>query len=310
MTIKFENIRKFYDGAAAITDLNLHIQQGELLVLLGPSGSGKSTVLKMVNRMTSHDAGQIFFNGREINSFNIQDLRRRMGYAMQSVGLFPHRTVAHNIATVPKLLGWDAQRVHARVNELLKLLTMDPEQYASRYPHQLSGGQQQRVGVARALAADPDVLLMDEPFGALDPVTRAALQLALKKIHRATGKTILFVTHDIDEALLLATRIVLLNHGHIAQVGTPLELLQRPANDFVANFLGRSDLGLKQLSLRSITSHIKAIEGPEPSHTVAHTATLREAISQMATLHVSSLSVVDESGTVLGQVKAADLLEN
>jgi osmoprotectant transport system ATP-binding protein len=310
MTIKFENICKFYDGAAAITDLNLHIQQGELLVLLGPSGSGKSTVLKMVNRMTSHDAGQIFFNGKEINSFNIQGLRRRMGYAMQSVGLFPHRTVAHNIATVPKLLGWDAQRVQARVNELLKLLTMDPEQYASRYPHQLSGGQQQRVGVARALAADPDVLLMDEPFGALDPVTRAALQLALKKIHRATGKTILFVTHDIDEALLLATRIVLLNHGHIAQVGTPLELLQRPANDFVANFLGRSDLGLKQLSLRSITSHIKAIEGPEPSHTVAHTATLREAISQMATLHVSSLSVVDESGTVLGQVKAADLLEN
>ena len=310
MTIKFENICKFYDGAAAITDLNLHIQQGELLVLLGPSGSGKSTVLKMVNRMTSHDAGQIFFNGREINSFNIQDLRRRMGYAMQSVGLFPHRTVAHNIATVPKLLGWDAQRVQARVNELLKLLTMDPEQYASRYPHQLSGGQQQRVGVARALAADPDVLLMDEPFGALDPVTRAALQLALKKIHRATGKTILFVTHDIDEALLLATRIVLLNHGRIAQVGTPLELLQRPANEFVADFLGRSDLGLKQLSLRSITSHIRAIEGPEPSHTVAHTATLKEAISQMATLHVSSLSVVDESGTVLGQVKAADLLEN
>ena len=310
MTIKFENICKFYDGAAAITDLNLHIQQGELLVLLGPSGSGKSTVLKMVNRMTSHDAGQIFFNGREINSFNIQDLRRRMGYAMQSVGLFPHRTVAHNIATVPKLLGWDAQRVQARVNELLKLLAMDPEQYASRYPHQLSGGQQQRVGVARALAADPDVLLMDEPFGALDPVTRAALQLALKKIHRATGKTILFVTHDIDEALLLATRIVLLNHGLIAQVGTPLELLQRPANDFVADFLGRTDLGLKQLSLRSITSHIKAIEGIEPSHTVAHTATLREAISQMATLHVSSLSVVDESGTVLGQVKATDLLEN
>ncbi len=310
MTIKFENICKFYDGAAAITDLNLHIQQGELLVLLGPSGSGKSTVLKMVNRMTSHDAGQIFFNGREINSFNIQDLRRRMGYAMQSVGLFPHRTVAHNIATVPKLLGWDAQRVQARVNELLKLLAMDPEQYASRYPHQLSGGQQQRVGVARALAADPDVLLMDEPFGALDPVTRAALQLALKKIHRATGKTILFVTHDIDEALLLATRIVLLNHGRIAQVGTPLELLQRPANEFVVNFLGRTDLGLKQLSLRSITSHIKAIEGIEPSHTVAHTATLREAISQMATLHVSSLSVVDESGTVLGQVKATDLLEN
>jgi osmoprotectant transport system ATP-binding protein len=310
MMIRFEHTRKLYDGAAAITDLNLDIQQGELLVLLGPSGSGKSTVLKMVNRMVSHDGGQILFKGKDINSFNLQDLRRRMGYAIQSVGLFPHRNVAHNIATVPKLLGWDAQRVQARVNELLTLLALDPEQYTSRYPHQLSGGQQQRVGVARALAADPDVLLMDEPFGALDPVTRAALQIALQKIHRATGKTILFVTHDIDEALLLATRIVLLNHGHIAQAGTPLELLQQPANDFVADFLGRADLGLKQLSLRAIASHIKAIEGTEPKHAIAHTATFREAISHMATLHVSTLSVVDESGAVLGQVQAADLLEN
>ena len=256
MTIKFQNIRKHYDGAAAITDFNLDIQQGELVVLLGPSGSGKSTVLKMVNRMVSHDGGHIFFNGQDINNFDVQDLRRRMGYAMQSVGLFPHRTVANNIATVPKLLGWDAQRVQTRVNELLQLLAMDPQQYAGRYPHQLSGGQQQRVGVARAMAADPDVLLMDEPFGALDPVTRAALQLQLKKIHRVTGQTILFVTHDIDEALLLATRIVLLNHGRIVQMGTPLELLQQPANDFVADFLGRADLGLRQLSLRPIAPHI------------------------------------------------------
>ena len=309
MTIKFEHIRKFYDGAAAVTDLNLDIQQGELLVLLGPSGSGKSTVLKMVNRMVSHDGGHIFFNGKNINSFNVQDLRRRMGYAMQSVGLFPHRTVGHNIATVPKLLGWGAQRVQARVNELLQLLGMDPKQYASRYPHQLSGGQQQRVGVARAMAADPDVLLMDEPFGALDPVTRAALQLQLKKIHRATGQTILFVTHDIDEALLLATRIVLLNHGRIVQMGTPLELLQQPTNDFVADFLGRADLGLKQLSLRPIAPHIKAMEGIEPIHTISHTATFKEAISHMATLHVSSLRVVNADGTVLGQVHATDLLE-
>ena len=264
----------------------------------------------MANRMVSHDGGQILFNGKEINSFNVQDLRRRMGYAIQSVGLFPHRTVAHNIATVPKLLGWDAQRVQARVNELLELLAMNPEQYANRYPHQLSGGQQQRVGVARALAADPDVLLMDEPFGALDPVTRAALQLSLKKIHRATAKTILFVTHDIDEALLLATRIVLLNQGCIAQMGSPLELLQNPANDFVADFLGRADLGLKQLSMRSIALYIKAIEDIKPSHTISYTATLREAISHMATLHVSTLCVADAQGTLLGQVQAADLLEN
>ncbi len=310
MMIRFKHTLKIYDGVAAITDLNLDIQKGELLVLLGPSGSGKSTVLKMVNRMVSHDSGQIFFKGKEISSFNLQDLRRSMGYAIQSVGLFPHRTVAHNIATVPKLLGWDAQRVQTRTYELLQLLAMDPEQYANRYPHQLSGGQQQRVGVARALAADPDVLLMDEPFGALDPVTRAALQVALKKIHRSTGKTILFVTHYIDEALLLATRIVLLNQGQITQAGTPLELLQQPANDFVADFLGRADLGLKQLSLRSIAPYTKAIEGTEPSHTIADTATLREAISNMATLHVSTLSVTGESGIVLGQVQAADLLEN
>jgi osmoprotectant transport system ATP-binding protein len=310
MMIRFEHTRKLYDGAAAITDLNLDIQLGELLVLLGPSGSGKSTVLKMVNRMVSHDGGHIHFNGQDIKRFNLQDLRRRMGYAIQSVGLFPHRTVAQNIATVPQLLGWNAHRVQARVNDLLRLLALDPEPYASRYPHQLSGGQQQRVGVARAMAADPDVLLMDEPFGAVDPVNRAALQLLLKKIHRTTGKTILFVTHDIDEALLLATRIVLLNQGRIVQVGTPLELLQQPANDFVADFLGRADLGLKQLSLRSIAPHIQAVTGTRPIHAIAHTATLREAISQMATRHVSALSVTDAAGTVLGQVRAADLLEN
>lgn len=310
MIIKFENTRKSYGGDAAIADFNLEIQKGELLVLLGPSGSGKSTVLKMVNRMVNHDEGQIFFHDQEINRYNLQDLRRRMGYAIQSVGLFPHRTVAQNIATVPKLLGWDTQSVQARVNELLTLLAMDPKQYAARYPHQLSGGQQQRIGVARALAADPDVLLMDEPFGALDPVTRSSLQVTLKQIQQSTGKTILFVTHDIDEALLLATRIVLLNQGRIVQVGTPHQLLQQPANDFVVNFLGRADLGLQQLSLRSIEPYVQAIEGTPPQHVIAHSVSLREAISRMATLHVSALSVVKEDGTLLGQVRAADLLEN
>jgi osmoprotectant transport system ATP-binding protein len=307
--ITFDHTCKSYDGTPAITDLNLHIDQGELVVLLGPSGSGKSTALKMINRMVDHDGGRILLNGEEIYSFNVQDLRRRMGYAIQSVGLFPHWTVARNIATVPTLLGWDATRVQARVTELLQLLDLAPEPYASRYPHQLSGGQQQRVGVARALAADPDVLLMDEPFGALDPVTRATLQLELKRIHRATGKTIVLVTHDIDEALLLATRIVLLNHGRIAQVGTPLELLQQPASDFVADFMGRADLGLKQLSLRPIAPLIQAVNGNTPPHVIADTATVREAISQMAALGVSCLGVTNPSGTVLGQVSAADLLE-
>ena len=307
--ITFDHTCKSYDGTPAVTDLNLHITQGELVVLLGPSGSGKSTALKMINRMVDHDGGRILLNGEEIYSFNVQDLRRRMGYAIQSVGLFPHWTVARNIATVPTLLGWDAARVQARITELLQLLDLAPEQYASRYPHQLSGGQQQRVGVARALAADPDVLLMDEPFGALDPVTRATLQLELKRIHRATGKTIVLVTHDIDEALLLATRIVLLNQGRIAQVGTPLELLQQPANDFVADFMGRADLGLKQLSLRPIAPLVQAVNGNTPTHVIADTATVREAISQMAALGVSCLGVTNPSGTVLGQVSAADLLE-
>ncbi|MDT7517426.1 ABC transporter ATP-binding protein [Rhodoferax sp. TBRC 17660] len=307
--ITFDHTCKSYDGTPAITDLNLHITQGELVVLLGPSGSGKSTALKMINRMVDHDGGRILLNGEEIYSFNVQDLRRRMGYAIQSVGLFPHWTVARNIATVPTLLGWDAARVQARVTELLQLLDMAPESYASRYPHQLSGGQQQRVGVARALAADPDVLLMDEPFGALDPVTRATLQLELKRIHRATGKTIVLVTHDIDEALLLATRIVLLYQGRIAQVGTPLELLQQPASDFVADFMGRADLGLKQLSLRPIAPLVQALKGATPAHAIADTATVREAISQMAALGVSCLGVINPSGSVLGQVSAANLLE-
>ncbi|WP_293660412.1 ABC transporter ATP-binding protein [Rhodoferax sp. OV413] len=307
--ITFDHTCKSYDGTPAIKDLNLHIAQGELLVLLGPSGSGKSTALKMINRMVDHDGGRILLNGKEIYSFNVQDLRRRMGYAIQSVGLFPHWTVARNIATVPTLLGWEPERIQARVTELLQLLDMAPAQYASRYPHQLSGGQQQRVGVARALAADPDVLLMDEPFGALDPVTRASLQLELQRIHRATGKTIVLVTHDIDEALLLATRIVLLNHGRIAQVGTPLELLQQPASDFVADFMGRADLGLRQLSLRTIAALVRAIQGAGPAHRIAGTATVREAISQMAAMGVSTLGVVDATGTLVGQVQAADLLD-
>lgn len=308
--ITFDHTSKSYAGTPAITDLHLHIAQGELVVLLGPSGSGKSTALKMINRMVDHDGGRILLHGEEIYSFNVQDLRRRMGYAIQSVGLFPHWSVARNIATVPRLLNWSAARIDARVDELLQLVDLPPEQYRTRMPHQLSGGQQQRVGVARALAADPEVLLMDEPFGALDPVTRSVLQLELQRIHRATGKTIVLVTHDIDEALLLATRIVLLNHGRIAQVGTPLELLQQPASDFVADFLGRADLGLKQLSLRPIAPLVQVLQGPAPTAAIAETATVREAMSHMAALGVSVLGVRNGSGVVIGQVRAAELLES
>ncbi|MCC6198456.1 MAG: ATP-binding cassette domain-containing protein, partial [Burkholderiales bacterium] len=199
--ITFEHVGKAFADRVAIDDVSLSIGKGEFVVVIGRSGSGKSTMLKLVNRMVEHDRGRILFAGEEIRRFKPEALRRRMGYAIQSIGLFPHWTVEQNIATVPDLLGWTHARVRDRVTELMELLDLAPEAYRRRYPHQLSGGQQQRVGVARALAADPDILLMDEPFGSLDPVTRDALQHELAGIHRASGKTILFVTHDIDEAL-------------------------------------------------------------------------------------------------------------
>lgn len=305
--IVFENISKAYDGVQAIDNLNLQIARGEFVVLIGPSGSGKTTALQMINRMVAHDSGRILFEGREIYSFDVRDLRRRMGYAMQSVGLFPHWSVERNIATVPQLLGWDRARTERRVTELLTLFGMEPERFRRRYPHQLSGGQQQRVGVARALAADPTVLLMDEPFGALDPVTRAALQLEMKRVHLASGKTIVLVTHDIDEALLLATRIVLLDQGRIVQVGSPLELLSRPANDFVVDFIGRADLGIKLLSLRPLEPFVRQQRAPAGLPTVSVQASLREAVASLAAHGVSVLNVANRDGQSVGSVHAADL---
>ncbi len=305
--IEFQNIGKSYAGVKAVNGLNLHIRRGELMVFIGPSGSGKSTALKMINRMVDHDQGRILFEGREIYSFDVRDLRRRMGYAIQSVGLFPHWSVERNIATVPQLLGWSRERIHQRVTELLTLFDMPPEQFRQRYPHQLSGGQQQRVGVARALAADPAVLLMDEPFGALDPVTRAALQLELKRVHQSSGKTIALVTHDIDEALLLADRIVLLNQGQIVQVASPLELLSNPVNDFVLDFVGRSDLGIKLLSLKAVAPLVRLAPAPPGAPALAQTATLREAVATLAAQGVGVLSVVNPQQQPVGSLHAADI---
>ncbi|MCB8746645.1 ABC transporter ATP-binding protein [Rhodoferax sp. U2-2l] len=305
--IEFQNIGKSYDGVMAVDNLNLHIAQGELVVFIGPSGSGKSTALKMINRMIDHDRGHILLEGREIDSFDVRELRRRMGYAIQSVGLFPHWTVARNIATVPQLLGWPRERIHQRVCELLTVFGMAPAQFLQRLPHQLSGGQQQRVGVARALAADPAVLLMDEPFGALDPVTRATLQLELKRVHQSSGKTIVLVTHDIDEALLLADRIVLLNHGQVVQVATPLDLLSNPADDFVLDFVGRADLGIKLLSLKPVAPLVRRAPAPPGSPTLANTASLREAVATLAVHGASVVSIVNLQQEVVGSLHAADV---
>ncbi len=308
--IELRHVGKTFGATRAVDDVSLAIGRGELVVLIGPSGSGKSTLLKMINRLVEHDSGLILFQGEEIRSFRPEDIRRRMGYAIQSIGLFPHWSVARNIATVPDLLGWPPQRIAARVDELLALLGLEPASYRERYPSQLSGGQQQRVGVARALAADPDVLLMDEPFGALDPLTRESLQHELARIHQASAKTIVLVTHDIAEALRLATRIVLLDNGRIVQDGTAAQLLADPANDFVRDYIGGSDLGLKLLGLQRVAERVRtgeAVEGADGDALPA-TMSLRDALSIFVERHAERLPVVDADGRPLGALHFTDLL--
>ena len=304
--IEFTQVSKMFNGQSAVSDLNLHFKTGAFSVLIGTSGSGKSTTLKMINRLVEHDAGTIRFAGEEIRSLPLLALRRRMGYAIQSIGLFPHWTVAQNIATVPQLLKWPRAKIDARIDELMALLGLDP-QLRGRYPHQLSGGQQQRVGVARALAADPEVLLMDEPFGALDPVTRGALQQEMKRIHRLLGRTIVLVTHDIDEALQLADTLVLMDGGRVVQQGTPLEMLTQPANDFVRTFFGRSELGVRLLSLRSVGDYVRPGEqvAGEP---LDATLTLRDALSAFVARRCEVLPVANAEGTSYGAIHFQDLL--
>ena len=309
--IELHQVCKSYDGVKVINGVSLNIAPGEFIVILGSSGSGKSTLLKMMNRLVEHDSGSVTFAGLDVRSFKAEQLRLRIGYAIQSIGLFPHWSVEKNIATVPQLFEWPEARISQRVTEMLTLLQLDPALYRTRYPHQLSGGQQQRVGVARALAGNPEVLLMDEPFGALDPVTRAALQVEIRRIHQAFGKTIVLVTHDIDEALSLATRIVLLDKGRIVQSGTPLQMLSAPANDSVIDFFGRSDIGIKRLGLQRVADHLSpaapgdVLQG-EP---IAATLSLRDALSIFIVRGVTRLLVMDDAGRPLGSIGLQDLLE-
>lgn len=305
--IEFRGVSRAFNGKMAVKDLSLQVAEGEFCVLLGTSGSGKSTTLKMINRLVEFDSGDIRFAGESIRQLNARTLRRRMGYAIQSIGLFPHWTVQKNIATVPELLGWPRAQINERITALLALLNLDA-QLLKRYPHQLSGGQQQRVGVARALAADPEVLLMDEPFGALDPVTRGALQQEMLRIHRLSGRTIVLVTHDIDEALTLADRIVLMDNGGIVQQGRPVELLTRPENDFVRDFFGRTEMGVRLLSLEHAGDAVRRGEWltGEP---IAATLTLRDALSQFITRRTDKLPVVDDQQQPLGVLHFSDLLQ-
>ena len=305
--IEFSHVSKLFGAQKAVNDLNLNFQEGSFSVLIGTSGSGKSTTLKMINRLVEHDSGVIRFAGEEIRSLPVLELRRRMGYAIQSIGLFPHWSVTQNIATVPQLQKWSRARIDDRIDELMALLGLEPN-LRERYPHQLSGGQQQRVGVARALAADPQVLLMDEPFGALDPVTRGALQQEMTRIHRLQGRTIVLVTHDIDEALRLAEHLVLMDHGEVVQQGNPLAMLTHPANDFVRQFFGRSELGVRLLSLRSVADYVRREERAE-GEALEERMTLRDALSLFVARGCEVLPVVNTQGQPCGTLHFQDLLE-
>ena len=275
-------------------------------MLVGPSGGGKTTALKMVNRLISFDSGDITIDGRSIRELPLVELRRGIGYVIQQIGLFPHMTIGENIATVPRLLGWDKRRIAERAAELLELVGLDAAD-AKRYPSQLSGGQRQRVGLARALAADPPVLLMDEPFGALDPITRLRLQNELRRLHREVGKTVIFVTHDIDEAIKMGDRIAILRQGGVlAQYDTPDAILAHPADEFVAQFIGE-DRALRRLALRTLAD-VKLqpnVAGIEPTTTVSSTTTIRNAVSLMLENDTDELLVADD-GVVRGVFHLGD----
>jgi osmoprotectant transport system ATP-binding protein len=296
-TLEFREVSKQYPGqrAPAIDGLSLEVPAGEVCVLVGPSGCGKTTAMRLVNRMIALSAGDILLGGRSVLDRRPDDLRKEIGYVIQQIGLFPHLTIAENIATVPRLLGWDKPRMAARSDELLRLIGMDPDEMRGRYPAQLSGGQRQRVGVARALAADPPLMLMDEPFGAIDPISRERLQDEFLRLQATVRKTIIFVTHDIDEAIKMGDRIAILREGgHLAQYATPTELLARPADDFVAEFVG-ADRALKRLALSTLAD-VKLIAPngtPVNGNRIALRTNVRDALSQMLAAGGGPLTVVD-----------------
>ena len=302
--IAFDRATKRYPGRAqpAVRELTLTVPAGQICCLVGPSGAGKTTAMKMVNRLIDITEGDITIGGTSVRSLDVTELRRGIGYVIQQVGLFPHMSVADNVATVPRLLRWPKTRIVTRVDELLDLVELPADDYRARFPSQLSGGERQRVGLARALAADPPVMLMDEPFGALDPITRARLQQELLRIQHELHKTIVFVTHDIDEAILLGDRIAILREGGVlAQYDTPGAILAHPADAFVARFLG-ADRGLKLLALRRLDElDLGPLDGVVAPRADGAT-TLRDALSQMITSGSHSLVVVDDAGEPRGVV--------
>jgi len=296
--IRFEHVSLKFPGASrpAVDDCSFAVEAGNLVVILGPSGCGKTTLLKLVNRLYEATAGTTYLQGTDIRQLKATALRRQIGYVIQQSGLFPHMTVAQNIAVVPKLLGWARPKIQSRVDELLTLVQLAPQEYRLRYPSQLSGGQQQRVGLARALAGNPDVMLMDEPFGAIDAIARTTLQDEILRLQRQLKKTILFVSHDVEEALRLGDRILILDRGQIVQYDTPFNILTRPANAFVHELVGAGDM-VRQLSLLRVETAMKTVP---PEHrlngnpTIERHGNLRSALSLLLQSGASRLTVVND----------------
>jgi len=305
--ISVENLSKQYGATTVVDGVSMVIERNSITVIVGTSGSGKSTLLRMINRLIEPTRGRVLIDGHDTTGEPAHLLRRRIGYAIQGHGLFPHRTVAENIATVPRLLGWDEARIRARVEELLLVFQLDPGAYAGAFPHQLSGGQQQRVGVARALAAEPAVLLMDEPFGALDPIIRAKAQDDLLDIQRRFGTTIVLVTHDMDEAFRLGDHVAVMSHGRLLQYDRPAVLLTRPADPFVSRMTGVSDRAMRLLSLT--TAGEAALPGVSEGPAVAAAASLREVLSELLWRGAESAVVMDADGTRRGHLTIAAILE-
>ncbi len=311
--IRLEGLTKIYPsahgGAASVDRVSFEVGAGETCVLLGPSGCGKTTTLRMINRLVAPTSGKVFIGGRDTSGEDPVALRRTIGYVIQQIGLFPNMTVAENIGVVPRLLNWDRARMRRRAEELLAMLALDPAEFLDRYPSELSGGQAQRVGVARALAADPPVLLMDEPFGAVDPVNREVIQDEFLRMQKALRKTVLFVSHDIDEAVKMADRIAIFRAGRLEQYAAPDELLGRPANDFVAGFVG-SDRTLKRLRRIAVGDVMRAVgpaeaRSPGAAPAVRANDDLRRVATLFLELGVDSINCVDADGRVVGVVTRA-----
>ncbi|MCM2677009.1 ABC transporter ATP-binding protein [Alkalicoccobacillus plakortidis] len=300
-------VKKYTSEVTAVKDVSFEVKEGEIVIFLGPSGCGKTTLLRMVNRLETMTEGDIKINGKSINELNEIELRRQIGYVIQSNGLFPNMTIEENVVIVPDLLGWSQKKKRARYNELMKLIGLDPDEFRKRHPNELSGGQQQRIGVARALAADPPVMLMDEPFGALDPLIRERIQDEFLQIQREVKKTILFVSHDIDEAIKMADKIVLMRDGEIMQFGSPSDILINPANEYVSSFIGK-DRAIKHLSLHTIAELEAEIglvgldQSVEDSKTVHVNADLRNTLAMLLNQEADQIVVLDDNDQEKGAI--------